>query len=159
MIWRTIIVGLSVFFVGCTHSRQLLSHDEINSRVLGKSVKICFSDGTSLKGRNVEIGPDSTSWFVTQTSSNQIVATSSVHHLTVVNRGRGAWEGFRPFLIAGTVLGLIGFASGDDPPGFLAFTAEEKFALGVVAGVVYGALIGAPIGTVIGSRDRYILPP
>ena len=158
MVWRTILVGLSIFFVGCTHHRQFSSYDEINSRVLWQSVKISLSDGTLTKGRNVVIRPDSTSWFVTWTSSNQIVATSSVQHLTIVNRDRGAWEGFRGSLIVGAVLGLIGYASGDDEEVIFGFTAGDKLRLGLTAGVVFGVLIGIPVGAAIGSLDKITMP-
>ncbi len=158
MMWRTMVMGLSVLSVACTHNGQFSSYDEVNSRVLNELVKISRSDGTSVKARQVSTGSDSTSWLVTPPPSRHVVATSTVRHLTVIKRGRGAWEGFRAFLIAGTAVGLLGFASGDDSSGYISFTAEEKLAFGIAVGAVYGALIGAPLGALIGSKDRYALP-
>jgi hypothetical protein len=53
---------------------------------------------------------------------------------------------------------LIGFASGDDEPGFLAFTAGEKAALGgaVLGGA--GLLLGAIVGT-LNVTDRWASVP
>ena len=44
---------------------------------------------------------------------------------------------------------VIGLASGDDPPGFLSFTAEEKAALGAF---VFGGL-GGVIGLIAGTAS------
>jgi hypothetical protein len=53
---------------------------------------------------------------------------------------------------------LIGYASGDDPPGWFAFTAGEK---AVLAGVGLG-LTGLVVGTVVGllkTSDRWMSVP
>ncbi len=53
-------------------------------------------------------------------------------------------------LLAGAFSGaFIGLASGDDPPGFLSFTAEEKAALGAF---VFGGL-GGVIGLIAGTAS------
>ena len=158
MICRILISCLLFLSIGCTHTRLLSSYDQINRHVIDKSVRISLADGTLIKANNILIRPDS-SCVTTETSSKQIVPTSKIQYITVLNRGRGAWEGFGLFLIAGTALGLVGYFSGDDPSGFMSFTAEEKLKLSFLAGLGWGALIGAPIGALIGSKDKYVLPP
>ncbi len=91
--------------------------------------------------------------------SKQIVPTSNIKYITVLNRGRGALEGFCPFFIAGAVLGIAGLISGDDPPGIFSFTAKEKFMMFTLSGFLEGVLIGGPIGALIGSKDKYVMPP
>jgi len=161
---QTVIAAFLVLLVGCTHTRQFSNYDEINSVTRGKVVKIRLSDGNFLKAKDIKIMPDSTFWFEPDKGSKQAISTSQINELVLVNRGRGAWEGFRPFLIAGGILGLIGLASGDDPgagepgwEGFFAFSAGEKAALGLSLGVGYGVVFGLPIGAAIGSKDKYIL--
>ena len=57
--------------------------------------------------------------------------------------------------------GLMGFASGDDPPGWFSFSAEQKAAMLGVPLSVFGAGIGAIIGSVKikipinGSPEKY----
>ena len=163
------IVALLVLLVGCTHIRQFSNYDEINSLTKGKVVKLKLSPKVFIpsnnkygvnviKGRNIQITPDSTYWIEPRTGIKQVVPTSQVFEIVIVNRRRGAWEGFRAFLVAGAVLGGILFLDGDDPPSnFISFSAEAKFVLGNIAGIAYGVVFGLPIGAVIGSSDVYVL--
>lgn len=57
-------------------------------------------------------------------------------------------------LIGGGAGALIGFASGDDPPGVLSFTAEEKAKAGFIAGAVSSFLIGGIIGATRGKNIK-----
>ena len=55
------------------------------------------------------------------------------------------------FLLGGIIGVVLGYADGDDPPGFLAQTADEKAAMGgVVLGVV-GALVGGIRALIVGA--------
>jgi len=79
------------------------------------------------------------------------VALGSVTRLEVSRRRksnvrRGALIGF----LAGAGVGVIaGFAGGDDPPGFISFTAEEKAALGAFGLGAGGGLVGLIAGALI----------
>jgi hypothetical protein len=56
--------------------------------------------------------------------------------------------------------GLIGFASGDDPPGsgFFTFTAGEKAAFGAIGFGVLGGIIGGIAGAV-STHERWVQIP
>ena len=161
------IIASSLFLVGCTHIHQVSNYDEINSLTKGKLAKLKLSQnvfmqnnnkyGVYVKGKDILITPDSTYWIEPRKGIKQVVPTSQVLELVIVNRRRGAWEGLRGFLVAGVVLGGILFADGDDPPGIFSFSAEEKFVFGNVVGIVYGVVLGLPIGAAKGSKDVYIL--
>jgi hypothetical protein len=64
-----------------------------------------------------------------------------------VSRGEGMVSGMMIGGLAGALVGaIVGLASGDDPPGLLAFSAAEKAAvLGVTMGVG-GGVIGGAVG-------------
>jgi len=67
------------------------------------------------------------------------------------NVGKGAGIG----ALGGATIGaIIGFADGDDDPGILSMTAEEKALGGGIALAIPGAGIGALIGT--GSKKYFI---
>lgn len=164
---QTMIVALLVLLVGCTHTRQFSNYDEINSLTKGKVATLKLSQkvfipsknkyGVIVKGRDIQITPDSTYWIEPRGGIKQVVSTSQVLQLVILNRRRGAWEGFRGFLVAGAVLGIMGFAEGDDTSGFFRLSAEQKFVIGNAMGIVCGVFVGLPIGAASGSKDVYIL--
>lgn len=49
-------------------------------------------------------------------------------------------------LIGGASLGIAGLLSGDDEPGFFAYTAGQKAYVGAYAGALIGSVIGGLIG-------------
>jgi hypothetical protein len=85
-------------------------------------------------------------------SGQQIdVPTNSIQSLHVRGerrpRGGGALRGLGFGLLVGGGGGaIIGYASGDDDPGFLSFSAEEKALMGAVAFGGIGAVLGAVMG-------------
>ncbi|MBA7623185.1 MAG: hypothetical protein GH143_00025 [Calditrichaeota bacterium] len=154
---QTIIVVMSVMVFGCSHTRQFTSYDEINSRAKGKLAKIELAQGVNIRGRDIQITPDSTYWIETRKLLKHAVPTSQVHKIVIVDRGRGAWEGFLGFVAAGAVMSVFEFMRGDDPPGLFSFTAEEKFILVNAMGIMFGVRLGPPLGALIGSKDVYVL--
>ena len=71
------------------------------------------------------------------------------------NVGKGLGIGF----LAGAALGaVIGFAAGDDPPGFLAFSSEQKAAAGAILGGLAGGVIGGVVGAT-GPSERWETVP
>jgi hypothetical protein len=70
---------------------------------------------------------------------------------TSAGRFRHPWQGLGIGILAGGAAGMaIGFAAGDDPPGFMSMTASENAVLG---GAVLGTL-GGIAGLVAGSLIR-----
>lgn len=70
---------------------------------------------------------------------------------TSAGRFRHPWQGLGIGLLAGGAAGMaIGFAQGDDPPGFMSMTASENAVLG---GAVLGVL-GGITGLVVGSLTK-----
>ena len=156
-----ILTGL---FIGCSHTRSFSNYDEINSLTKGKVAKLKLSEGDNIEGRDIQITTDSTYWVEPRKGIKNAVPTSQVHKLVIVKRGRGAWEGFRPFFGAGLTLGLWGLIDGNDPhcqPGSficIRFSAHDKFLIGNLLGIGSGVIPGL-IGYMVGSEDVYVIPP
>jgi hypothetical protein len=75
----------------------------------------------------------------------------------VKRRMSGAWEGLAWGLLGGAATcAAIGYFDGDDPSGFISFSAGEKAAMGGIAGAVVGGALGALSGAIIGHTDRYL---
>ena len=162
---RTMLIVVLVFFTGCLHNRQFSNYNEINSITEGRLVSILLSDGSTFKGNGLHIEPDSTRWINKNDSSKQVVSTSKVEELSFVNRVRGAWHGFRTFLLTGAGLGLLTLVSGDgtdtsdDSDSWISLNFPTEFwaTMWLVAGVEYGVLLGIPLGATIGSKDKFVL--
>jgi hypothetical protein len=80
------------------------------------------------------------------------VPVASVTRLAVHRGQRSAWASGLVYGLVGGALagGVLGLASGDDPPGWFSMTAGEKAGLGAVA---FGALGGIG-GLVIGALTK-----
>ena len=65
--------------------------------------------------------------------------------------GRGALLGTASGALAG---GVIGYAGGDDEPGILSFSAEDKAAIGAILAAPVGALVGIAIGS---GREEFVI--
>jgi hypothetical protein len=92
------------------------------------------------------------------------VPVSAIEHLELRVGGKsrfaGAWKGVWMGALIGAVPGaLLGFASGDDPPGWFALTAEEKaILLGITFGTA-GSVVGGTVGAINpGSRWQRVTP-
>lgn len=74
---------------------------------------------------------------------------------TSAGRFRHPWQGLGIGLLAGGAAGMaIGFAAGDDPPGFMSMTASENAVLGGAVMGVLGGVAGLVAGSLIRS-DRW----
>jgi hypothetical protein len=90
--------------------------------------------------------------LVLTTDTELTVAVADVVRLDVL-RGRKSktWAGAGIGFLVGGVAGFaIGLASGDDPPGWFSYTAEQK---AVAGGVVLG-LAGGLVGGIVGAVSK-----
>ncbi len=80
--------------------------------------------------------------MISDTVNKLVVPVSRIMTLKLHRRG-GAGQGI---VVGGSiglfVGGILGYADGDDPPGWFSMTAGEKAATGAVLGFIPGALIG-----------------
>ena len=151
--------------VGCIHTQAPTlgepgGYASLNRRAGGQDARVTLADGRLLPAAALQVTPDLTSWIDPASGAVMNVATSEVTAVQFTHRGRGALEGLGIGLLSGAAVGaLAGLASGDDDPGILAFTAEEKALLGGAFFGGIGGLLGLPFGAAVGSKDVYVLEP
>lgn len=76
--------------------------------------------------------------------NRRAIARLEISHAVESNAGRAALKGF---FIGAAVGALLGVASGDDPPGFISFTAGDKALILGLSGGGVGALLGLLSGS------------
>jgi hypothetical protein len=152
--------------LGCAHTHRRNQqppekyYEEINRAAQDRTSRIILQNEERHLGNEVKVAIDSTSWTEASTGSRRITATAQIREIQMVNRGKGAWEGFRTgFLVSFIPMGLC--------TGYLAQELCEdecdgEFAQGFLAGGFLGGgsvglLLGAPIGAAIGNKDKYVL--
>ena len=153
--------------VGCVHTQAPTlgepgGYASLNRRAAEHDAHVTLAGGRHLPATALQVTLDLTSWIDPASGAVMNVATPEVTAVQFTRHGRGALEELGIGLLSGAAMGaLVGFASGDDDPGILAFTAEEKALLGGVFFGGIGGLLGLSFGAAIGSKDVYALglPP
>jgi hypothetical protein len=156
--WRSLMI-LAVLLVSAGRGMaqepgSLRSGDQV--RLQAQSMKgvydVVHSTGTALTVRD------------RRTSEEIQLSLANVERLDVRlgrrSRGAGLVRGMALGLLIGAVPGaVLGYAAGDDPPGWFSFTAEEKAVLmGTLMGTA-GTAVGGTIGAVKpGSRWHRVMP-
>lgn len=77
---------------------------------------------------------------------------SQIRRLTLHRRGHAA----KGFLIGIGVGAAAGFISGDDPPGFIAFSAAEKAVVFSIPGSLVGLIVGAAVTQSVNAKEQSI---
>jgi hypothetical protein len=146
------VLALLVVAVGCTHTTvmnpsNLQTCARLNDDVGHRKAAITLTDGRNFAAKGLLLAPDSTSWLDPRTEELRTVPTAEVMEIRIVRHGKGALQGLGIGFLTGALTGaVVGFADGDDPPGWFSMTAEQK--AGVLA-------VGPVAGAAVGSRDIY----
>ncbi len=153
---------LLIYAIGCTHV-TMIDHDSpdatyyVNKKAKGRTSQIQLKNNERYLGKCISVRPDSTSWFDAVSGIRRAVPTAEISQIQVVDRGRGARNGF-----------LIGASIGCIPGGALSASLADAFCDsdcnttgaailgGLVGGAAAGLVVGLPIGAAIGSKHKYI---
>ncbi len=164
--WLTnmLLTFLAMQISSCTHSRLVIRQQpdawahQVNATAEKKRGKVYFKTGDVALAQKISVSGDSLSWTERFSREKTSANLNEIKTITLIKKGKGAWEGFLAGLASGFAGGfMVGLLSGDDPPGWFSFTAEEKgLILGVPLGVL-GGLTGLIVGKNSGSKDKYIL--
>jgi hypothetical protein len=134
----------------------------------GARVRVQTIDAEQIEGELLVVRPDKiVICKIYGTEKESLVANpdeiltlpvNDIRYIIVRGR-RNTAKGFFVGFLTGSGLGaLFGFASGDDPPGFLSFSAGQKAVMfGVVLGVI-GGVGGTILGYVQSTSDRRVEP-
>jgi len=162
MFHRMLVAGF-VLLAGCTHMRTFSGYDEINMAAKDQLAEMNLLDGSVIECRNIHVTADTISWLDFD-DCRQSIAAREVGEIVIVRSDRGAWEGFRVFMIGGSVLaagavilGVAALGSDDPSSGYAGMIAIGVALKSITIGVVGGALLGVPIGAAIGSSDVYVI--
>jgi hypothetical protein len=152
-----LFIILTFFFTGCTsvhlveHSEE--SYIELSHKIHGKSASIVLADAQKSTGKIKFINFDSTSWVESTLQTDQTHPTVEVKEIAVLNRGKGAFQGFAAGFLIGALAGsFIGEAAAE---------GSEYVGVGTLTGMISGGFIGGLLGLGIGAGaggiDKYTL--
>ena len=159
------MVPISIFIFSCSHTRQYLNDDEINLISEGKVVDIKMVWGNTLHGKSIQVESDSAYWIGRKIDQSYSAPLKSIHKISIIDRKRGAWYGFRSFLYTGIAVGT--FAVLDDQ--FSITPESDGQGLNIdlapatilggftLLGGFYGLTVGAPVGAYFGYRNVYVI--
>ena len=143
---RTILLGIGLLFVFACGAQG----EPPDAVKLGSRVRATYVDRSldrpltkSKTGELIAVSAESITLRASESSAPAILPRQDVTQLELSlarsRKGTGALLGLGVGAVTGA---LIGFSSGDDPPGFISFTAEGKAALMAFMLAPIGALIG-----------------
>jgi len=132
--------------------------ERINKNTLRRAGNIVLTDGHRLKGYRVQIGTDSTVYWIESMPNKWVqrrIATNEIRQIVLKSHAKGALEGMGIGILAGATLGtlVLGSQLGGDEN-----LDTGKFLEGLVlisgAG---GGMIGLLVGSAMGSKDTFLI--
>jgi hypothetical protein len=150
-----IFVVSTILLAGCTSHHfvqdQEFFYRKINKEFEGKQGSIKLASGQTMKGKNIKVARDSTSWVEAHAQSKRVFPTSEVIEIRIQNRVRDT--------VGGVLYGLIGGSLGGAFCG-LVLGSTTQFSTGRVEvstmnGLIYGLASGATVGLVWGVAGGY----
>lgn len=147
---------LSVTYVDITAQSPFLKKEKIYFTWI-KSMNGTYSRACFL----TEIKDSSLSTMERKKNKVNSIGIDEIKYLQFRRKGKEVNGFFLGALTGFIVGGFVGFASGDDEPGWFSFTAEEKALILGVLGTAPGAIIGGIVGSakvkipINGSFEKY----
>jgi hypothetical protein len=119
----------------------------------GSRIRIRFG-GDTLVGRVASLSTDSL--VLEMTGSTRVLSTADIRDVQVSVGPQSRWaQGFLSgFALGGAGGALLGFASGNDKPGWFSMTSNEKAVFFGATFAFYGSLAGTITGSLI-SREGW----
>ena len=158
-----VVVTIFLFF-SCVHSREIATSPadyktEIELKSKKASAIINYRNGDNQNAKAIKFFGDSLKYDDTFNSIERVASIRDIQSIRFQNRTSGALEGGAIGIVSGLAIGVVlGLSSGDDPPGFMSFSASDKAALYGIMGAALGALAGLPSGYASGSYIVYDFP-
>lgn len=157
-------IATAFFVVGCSSTYELhrANSDEFvekfNAFSTDKTAKITEMTGAQFKAQKLRLSSDSVYWTNLEDDSDNATENYKISRIEFTSHGKGALEGLGSGLLAGALIGAtLGFMSGDDPPGFLSYTAAEKAVISGIGLGALGSILGLLGGAISGHKDIFIL--
>lgn len=123
----------------------------------GSEVIVLKKDGKTIRAELLAVKNDEIILMDSLNMSGITLKSDEIRKITIVKKS-GFFKGIGYGLVIGGASGaLLGFASGDDDPGWFSFTADEKAAMGAMGFGILGAVTGGVIGLIKGMDDSVVL--
>ena len=158
---RYVNLAVAFFLISsCSHIHPTTTTDEINFALTDEIATIYLSNGEIREAIDIQVVDDSTRWYDTFADQQRISSNSDILKVQLIDKKRGAFEGFIFGSIFGALAGaMVGLSEGADPETDAnGLSSGEKALLRAVIFGSLGGLFGLPVGSYIGSRDVYHLP-
>ena len=158
---RYINLAVAFFLISsCSHLHPKATADEINFALGDEIATIYLSNGEIREAIDIQVVDDSTRWYDTVADQQRISSNLDILKVQVIDKKRGAFEGFIFGSIFGGLAGaMVGFSEGADPETDAnGLSKGEKALLRAIIFGSLGGLFGLPVGSYIGSRDVYNMP-
>ena len=144
------VIGLALLIAtGCSSSYDVSDYARVNESALDQSVTVATWEWGKIKGTDLFVRGDSTTFLESASEKRIVIPTSSVKSVAMNRTGGGAVDGLIAGAIVGVPLGVLfsAFATGLEGGGY---------DVGALIGPIVGAAaLGAGIGALIGHTDTY----
>ena len=157
------LVFVAIAISACTSSRIVnhipstgsLTYAQMNETLIGEEALITLTNGHELRGKEIRIRSDSTSWVYADTRENHITSISKIAKIASSKHGQGAIEELGLCCLAGAVGGLVvGILFTKEGEGdYFGRGFEKQIAAGV--GGFVGILTDTTIGAIGDHTDEY----
>jgi hypothetical protein len=164
MLYRYILVALLVSIAAGCRSVTLLERDTwsvddyaaLNRLLAVEEVLVRTRDGENMPVIGIQVGADSTSWFVGRREL-VVVSTEEVVQITRLDRDRGRAQGAGLGALSGMGVGVvaIGTTLGDDC--CLSVSPLLVVGVGAAIGLLPGVILGAMVGEKEGAKDVFLM--
>ena len=128
-----------------------LSYAEFNTKIRWSQATLELTANRSFIAKDINVQVDSTSFLDVTSNTRQIVPTSRISSIAIVNHDAGRVRGIVTGAILGVIAGTSAYSLTD--PG-----TSQLVNVGLTAlGAVLGGVVGNVIGSDIGFREAYVV--
>jgi hypothetical protein len=143
--------------------REQAAYDELNKKLKYKSCDITLNNNKVYKGRDINIGIDTSSWVESYargtyvTAKERRLATSKVKYISLPDYSFGMIPGLFAGILVGAGVGYMISSNKSRSSSAGSFNIDLSPVLFPVSGALIGGMIGIGIGSLYDRVDSFIL--
>ena len=159
------MIPLSLIAFSCSHTQQYSGLEQLILAVDDTVIEIKTVWGHTLHAKTIQVDSDSVRWVARELNSKHSAPLKSINKISLINRKKGAWLGFRNIMYGALCVGGLIILQEE----FSIFPDSNSDAMNIDFGIptivgysalmggFYGLSVGVPVGAFIGFRDVYII--
>lgn len=156
---KTILILLAILLAGasgCTYVHHVAvnqaAYDSLDAVVRGKKASVTFTSEKQIWATIRSVTLDSVALIQSKSHTEEVFPTAQIREITILKRsGKGARNGFKAGVIAGSLLGALMWSGLNDYPD------SGDYITGAMMGGLAGGVLGAGVGAAVGSEEMYRL--